>query len=118
MILIELPWPSPNLMPNRANGNHWSKTSKLRKDARMEAWLIAKPLVRGYVPMANEIALKLVFIQPDERRRDRDNLLASFKNSIDGIADALGIDDSRFNPVTISREFGSKPGCVRITIGD
>lgn len=83
----------------------------------MEAWLIAKPIVRGYVPMTDEIALRLVFVQPDKRRRDRDNLLAAAKPQIDGIADAMGIDDSRFNPVTISREFGAKPGCVRITIG-
>jgi crossover junction endodeoxyribonuclease RusA len=103
--------------PNHSKGMHWSSTSKARKDARMESCLIAKQAVKGHVVTTNEIALKLVFVQPDKRRRDRDNLLAAAKPQIDGIADAMGIDDSRFEPVTISREYGAKPGHIRITIG-
>ena len=38
--------------------------------------------------------LNLTFVFPEERRRDRDNLLASFKNGLDGIKDSgLILDD-------------------------
>ena len=38
----------------------------------------------------------MTFCPPDHRRRDLDNIIASMKAANDGIADALGIDDSRF----------------------
>ena len=63
------------------------------------------------------MALDITFIQPDKRRRDRDNLLAAMKSGLDGLAQALGVDDSEFEPVTIRREYGQKPGSVRIVIG-
>jgi crossover junction endodeoxyribonuclease RusA len=34
-----------------------------------------------------------------------------------GVADALGVNDSQFEPVTLRREYGKKPGEVRIEIG-
>lgn len=57
------------------------------------------------------------FLPPDRRRRDMDNLLASCKGLLDGIADALGVDDSRF---AITLALTSEPvkfGGVRVTIG-
>ena len=117
MIELILPWPDSRLNPNRSKGTHWGGTSALRQSARTEAWALTKQAARGYVVPAGEIALTVIFVQPDKRRRDIDNLMASQKNANDGIADALGIDDQRFNPIIIRREYGSKPGCVRITIG-
>ena len=59
----------------------------------------------------------ITFVQPDRRGRDRDNLLAACKPMLDGVADALGVNDSQFEPVTIRREYGKKPGAVRVEIG-
>lgn len=39
----------------------------------------------------------LVFVPPDKRRRDADNLLASCKAALDGLSDAVGVDDSMFS---------------------
>ena len=47
---------------------------------------------------------------------DRDNLLAACKAGLDGIAAALKVDDSRFEPLTIRRVFGAKPGCVLVEV--
>ena len=123
-ITIKLPWPDSRISPNKANGHHWSSTSKARKNARMEAFLIAKPLMVGSVPLSLEgdlnrieLSLSITFMQPDRRRRDIDGLLSSIKPQIDGIADALKIDDFRFNPVRISRKYGEKPGFVIFEIG-
>lgn len=40
--------------------------------------------------------VSLTFIPKDNRRRDLDNLIASCKSLLDGISDAMGIDDSKF----------------------
>lgn len=53
----------------------------------------------------------VTFRPPDRRARDLDNLVASFKAGQDGIALALDVDDSGFNP---SHEIGDpvKGGAV------
>lgn len=118
MITIHLPWPDARLNPNRSKGKHWAATVALRKSARAAAHILTKQAARGVTfPMGQEIAMAIAFVQPDRRARDRDNLLGAAKPQIDGVADALGCNDSQFNPVTVSREFGPKPGSVRITIG-
>lgn len=118
MITVHLPFPAPELNPNRCKGKHWAATVALRKSAREVAMLLTRQVSRGITfPMGHEVSLKVVFIQPDRRHRDRDNLLAASKPSLDGVADALGINDAQFNPVTVCREYGAKPGSVRIEIG-
>jgi hypothetical protein len=42
------------------------------------------------------LELSLNFYPRDRRKRDDDNLIASFKSGRDGIADALGVDDVNF----------------------
>lgn len=46
--------------------------------------------VQGHLPV------NLIFHPPDKHSRDLDNCLAAFKSGLDGIADALGINDKRF----------------------
>jgi crossover junction endodeoxyribonuclease RusA len=118
MITFDLPWPSAKLNPNQSKGMHWASTSALRKSARAGAFLIAgQAMAAAKTRPAGPTPLTITFIQPDRRARDRDNLLAALKPSLDGVADALGINDAEFEPITISREYGAKPGSVRIQIG-
>jgi Holliday junction resolvase RusA-like endonuclease len=42
------------------------------------------------------LSVMLRVYPPDKRRRDWDNIVASLKSGLDGIADALGIDDAHF----------------------
>jgi crossover junction endodeoxyribonuclease RusA len=44
------------------------------------------------------IRLLVTFCPPDKRHRDRTNCEASMKSAFDGIADALGVNDRRFEP--------------------
>jgi crossover junction endodeoxyribonuclease RusA len=123
MIVVALPFPDRRLNPNRSKGVHWAATSNLRKTARTNAYTLARVAALGTpwydlgCGKAQTVPLAITFIQPDRRHRDRDNLLAACKPSLDGVADALEINDSQFDPVTIRREYGDKPGCVRIEIG-
>ena len=45
-------------------------------------------------PISFEFDVK--FFPPDKRKRDFDNMIASFKAGQDGLADAWGVDDSLF----------------------
>ncbi|UZZ12429.1 endodeoxyribonuclease RusA [Ectopseudomonas mendocina] len=108
---ILLPWPSSALSPN-ARG-HWSRRSRAAKAYRMQCFLFAKKA--ALVAPAGRILLQLEFLPPTARRRDDDNLLASFKAGRDGLADALGIDDSLFvSQVQIGEVHPG--GAVRVTL--
>ena len=108
---ILLPWPASALSPN-ARG-HWSQKSRAAKSYRMQCFLFAKKA--GLVAPAGRILLQLEFLPSSRRRRDDDNLLASFKAGRDGLADALGIDDSLFvSQVQIGEVYPG--GAVRVTL--
>ena len=53
----------------------------------------------------------------DHRKRDADNLLASAKSQIDGVAEALEINDHTFEPVTIRRVYGAEKSMLLLEIG-
>ena len=55
------------------------------------------------------------FFPPDERTRDLDSLLSSLKAAFDGIADVIGVDDSRWT-YNVRRGPAGKPGCVKIEV--
>jgi Holliday junction resolvase RusA-like endonuclease len=117
MLTFDLPWPDSALSPNRSKGHHWGATHAAKKIARESAFVLTKIAKKSYTAPSGEIPLTLVFVQPNKTRMDLDNLLSSMKSALDGVAKALRIDDVVFMPVTISREYGGKPGHVRVTIG-
>lgn len=112
MTTFDLPWPDKLLSPNARV--HWRRKHGVTKAARSEACFITANAIRPKPdwPSAN---VAMVFHPPDNRRRDRDNIIASMKAANDGIADAIGIDDSRF---VSSYAMGEpiKGGVVRVTI--
>lgn len=116
---VELPWPDAKLNPNRSKGVHWAATSGARAKQKADARILALQQMRvdGYTPPPGVLALTVTFVQPDRRARDRDNLLAASKGLLDGLSQALGVDDQHFEPVTIRREYGAKPGRVIVEVG-
>lgn len=59
--------------------------------------------------------LNITFNPPDRRRRDLDNMLAACKAYLDGISDALGVDDSNFK-LTIQKGEVVKGGQVVVEV--
>src|SRR5690606_12629084 len=118
MIDITLPWPDSKLMPNRRHGKHWGASHPAKVRARQDAYYLAKSAKPAAIP-EGAIPLRIEFHAPDARRRDIDNLLAAHKAALDGIAQALGVDDSRFRPITLDYlKDETKRGFVRIQIGE
>lgn len=110
---IQLPWPHQDLSPNARV--HWARKSRRVAEARSKAHLLTRAEIGPRKPGWAGAKLEVVFCPPDKRRRDRDNLIASMKAANDGIADALGIDDSRFVS-TYSMGEPVKGGAVHVTV--
>ena len=110
---VDLPWPPSALKPNGQHG-HWSKKSGAAKSYRADCTILCR--AAGLSPAAMEAAhLTIRFCPPDKRRRDLDNMLASFKQGIDAIASSIAVDDHRFG-FTIVRGEPVKGGVVQVTI--
>ena len=91
---IVLPWPCRYLHPNTRV--HWSVRAKAAKAARRDAYIIACGMGARALGW-DGAAVRLTFCPPDRRVRDLDGVLSSCKAGCDGIADATGIDDSRWS---------------------
>lgn len=89
--MISLRFPPKELSPNARP--HWAKLAKAKRSYRMECFIDAKR--QGIKKLATQkpLTISLVFYPPDRRRRDWDNMLAAAKSGLDGLADALGVDD-------------------------
>lgn len=114
MLTITLPWPPSALSPNTRHA-HWSQLARAKARYREDCHLEA--LACGARKMASDARphLHLTFVPPDKRRRDLDNLIASMKSGLDGIADALGVDDSRWR-LSFAIDDGRVAGWVQVRI--
>ncbi len=88
---VTLPWPVPELFPNRKA--HWTVVYRRRRAAKEAAWALC--VEAGVRKLQGPFAIRLTFRPPNRRLRDVDNVIAACKGHIDGIAWALGVDDSR-----------------------
>lgn len=120
--MLTLPWPHPDLNPNRRA--HRMAKAKIAAAYKQACSVLAQNYLQPIVDMKHKARkletchILLTFNPPDARRRDLDNLHASMKSALDGVALAWGIDDRKFRPVTV--DFGPvvKGGSVTIEIID
>lgn len=96
-LTVRLPWPDPGLSPNARL--HFRKVAELKRGARHAARMLTlealnvRPLPFG---AKDRLAVKAVYCPPDHRRRDLfENMPASIKAHIDGVFDALEVNDNQ-----------------------
>ena len=104
---VAFPWPPTCLSPN-------ARLHRLQKAAAVKSYRAAC----GWQMKAARVEvqpkhLTIMFRPPDARRRDLDNMLASFKAGLDGIADATSCDDYNWS-LTIHRGQPVKGGEVLV----
>lgn len=119
MIDIELPWPDASLSPN--SRTNWHVKSPVFKTAKEEARIETISQAPSRMSLIGwdsigYIKVKIYFYPPDKRARDVDNMLASVKAYIDGVAQALNVNDSKFNPIEIVRCVNIKNGMVKFEL--
>jgi len=116
-MIVKLPFPAAELFPNRKNGSHFRKTKDAKDKQRDDAYWLTMGAAKGYKVPTGCIPLSIVFVEPTGHHRDLDNMLAAAKGAIDGLAQALGINDKDFQPVLIDRGGVSAPGCMICAVG-
>lgn len=112
--MIELPWPNSALAGH--NKGHWAIKAKVVATHRAWAFHATRAAKVPAVPDAGDIAIRFRFVPP-HNRGDRTNYPILLKPYIDGIAEALGINDRRFLP---SYDYAApeKPGRVEVFVGE
>jgi len=114
-VIVELPW-MPASLSGHANG-HWR--SKAPIVAKHREWARLAALASNPTPLRPEGDIHIGFtFYPPNRRGDRTNYPNRLKPYIDGIAEALGVNDRRFLPTYHFAEPVKGPGKVVVTIGD
>ena len=92
--MIELPFPPSSLSGH--NEGHWRTRNLViakHRDWAKSATLAARP----HIPDTGDIRVSITFYPPN-RRGDRANYPNRIKPYLDGIADALRVNDRRFLP--------------------
>lgn len=116
--MVTLSWPSRTLSPNGRAHNiaKW----RAKKAYEHEAWALtleaAPPAERDALAACEALGLGLTFHPKTKNLPDSDNAVASMKAAIDGIARALGINDSRFRLAAPVIAEPVKGGCVIVEI--
>ena len=118
MIVVDFP---PSDLSAHAKGNSYYRKAALTKVWRAKAVAAARKVElpkfadgKAYTP-EGDIPITITFYPPDYRG-DRVNFPARCKAIVDGVAEALGVNDARFVPRFEFRD-PEKPGRVEITIG-
>jgi crossover junction endodeoxyribonuclease RusA len=113
---IDLPWPPQETHPNCRK--HWAVKMRAVRNYRRNCHVATMVQLqsKSHAVPAGDLQLTLTFHPKTNRKRDIDNLIAQMKAGLDGVADALKIDDSRFRKVagTIGEQLS--PGKVEVEI--
>lgn len=109
---MNFPWPDSRLSPNKRIDRR--ALISVKRDAKAEAFYITKH--SDVVVIDTDLQLTLTFCPPDKRKRDLDNLYASFKAYQDGMMGLLGVDDSKIERVILQRGAVVKDGCVIVEL--
>ena len=113
-IFIELPWPDTRLSPNARL--HWAEKSRIAANTKAQAAWAARAANAHTLKGAKRLEAVITFYPPNNRRRDMDNMIASVKSQIDGIASVVGVDDSRWVMSFMKGDTAHPHGCVSYAI--
>lgn len=116
---VELSFPASELMQNRREGRHWHYAHEAKVAQRQEAYLLARQSITqsGFEARPDaRYRVEMVFCPPDGRRRDVSNLHAAMKAALDGIAEAMEIDDSAFTEHEQRMGMMRYGGCVVVRV--
>lgn len=110
---IVLPFPPSSLSGH--HDKHWRALQPVKKHWRTMAHdTVLDAVCETHIPAEGDIPMHIHFTPPNNRG-DRWNYVNRCKPVIDGIADALGINDRRFLP-SVSYSPPQKPGRIEIEI--
>lgn len=112
---VEFPWP-PAILSGHAKG-YWRGKSNVTRKFRHQAWALAMQVEKPEFDLTGDIYVRVTFTPPDNRS-DRTNYYNRCKPILDGLADALKVNDKRFVPIMDADSFcePEKPGKVTVEV--
>jgi crossover junction endodeoxyribonuclease RusA len=95
-VTIRIGWPAQALWQNSSHGTF--TTARAIKTAKAEGWASALAAGVKRLPKCSSYSLNFTFTPPKRRggQHDATNMRPACKAHIDGIADALGVNDRIF----------------------
>jgi len=107
---VQLPWMPKELSPN--SRVHYMKAAKIKSQYKLACFGFSKAALQ---PFQGNVLLSITFHPPDKRKRDLDNMLAALKAGLDGLSEAIGVNDYNF-AITIRRGEPVQYGAVNIKV--
>lgn len=110
---IELPFPARVLFPN-ARPNRYQKAREVKLH-RYWAYVQTLALKIGSINPVGIVEYRIVYTPKANRRRDEDGVISSCKSYLDGVAQALQIDDHIFRHRGTEALPAKAPGSLVLT---
>ncbi|MEN3145715.1 endonuclease [Neorhizobium sp. IRAMC:178] len=108
-----LPWPDKKLSPNARV--HWRTLARAKKQTKEFSYYRAMEAGLRKIA-ADTVAARYTFYPPSRRRFDLDNLIGRMKAGQDGIAMAIGVDDSKWTTTYKLAGPIEKAGMVKVEL--
>lgn len=103
---VELPWPPQAASANAKNKNWCSKYQAGKSYKNDCAYELMRQGVKELEAEPEWLEMTVTFHPPRNGRLDPDNSANRIKSGLDALAEALGVDDSKFWPMHLHK--GSK----------
>lgn len=110
---VSIGWPHPYLWRNRRRDG--IQSYRPFQDQKSEAYYSVRQAI-GVIDPPVRVAIELRITPPHNRRFDDSGVFEACKAAFDGIALALGVDDSIFRHSGILRYSPEKPGKVEFVV--
>jgi Holliday junction resolvase RusA-like endonuclease len=94
--MLTFPWYPKELSPN--SSCHFHVKAKKKAIYKELCYWTTK---EANIPKSDYKELHIIFYKPNRRHMDLDNMLASIKSGLDGMCNALEMDDRCFKKITI-----------------
>ena len=94
--MLTFAWPYKELNPN--SSAHLHVKAKKKAIYKTDCYWLTK---MANIPKSDYKEMHIIFYKPNRRYMDLDNMLASMKSGLDGMCEALEIDDRCFKKITI-----------------
>ena len=111
-MMVRFPWPPQAMSANGSQGN-WRGKASAAQAYKAACWALCKEARVARID-APAVEMTVVFCPPRNGRFDLDNLLGRCKNGLDAFADAIGVDDGRWQSMTLERGVKEKGGAVYV----
>ena len=108
-----LPWPPKELSPNARKDRR--QISGIRSNYRIACRALAKAGLGSFSHLKCA-HLRITFHPPDAQKRDLDNMLASIKSGLDGVSDAIGVDDGAWGLTILKGDPVRPSGAVVVEV--